>query len=566
MGNEKMKTLKFICRFAVVVLVFGIVSIDQALPQSSVVKQYRKPSESDIEWLLGNPNSQSSNQKANYKIPPCEPAYSPFHTTPPEQTKTPQQQTIAQTSGEITQSTAQEWISSTASKNFFAKVQKKETAIKEIPVSPPKNEKYVINSSSPNNTEPVVKSDTQKLVPKLTPKSPNTQACSYVTEYPTPDHSVVTDSNLPKKQNINNENKNVFSGIGCDNISFDDNFVDNFDNNFDNTCFQIYTDWTDWNVPEMVGDAAWTSGRFVGVTAQDKTALFSVPTALLSRLNLAEHFNAEPQNRFWFDYRRLNNTTSVNVTDFRKNRTADQFTFGFEACLSRCMSVEVRVPVINQFASKQSGFLNNQFDESATELGNLSLIFKSLLSRSNEFTFSGGIGVVFPTAEDWRLPDVLLKNKSYYLVPYLGLQWHPNENLFGHFLVQTDISVSDNQLRFGDFEALNIKESTMVRLGWQLGRWFYRNELGAHSCRLGGFLELDWTLTTDHADTGQIFRDSGNNVFVGSTKNKPKPLNIVIGIPVLFGQLTITNAVILPLTNHDRTFSVGYDFSLSRRF
>ncbi|MDR0705746.1 MAG: hypothetical protein LBF88_12255 [Planctomycetaceae bacterium] len=557
MGNKTMKTWKLLCRFAVVVLIFGIVLINQALPQSSVAKQYRKPSESDIEWLLGTPNAQSLNQKANYNVPPCEPAYSPFHTTPPEQTKTPQQPTSSQTSGEITPIAVQEWISSSSEK-FFSKVPKKETVMNETPVSPPQNEKYVTNSLSPTNTESAVKSDL-KTIPKLTPKSQNTQntqPCSYVTDYSVPDHSVVTDSNLPKKQNNINDN-DIFPCIDCDTISFDYHF----DNNVENTCYRICSDW---NVPEMVGDTSWTSGRFVGVTSQEKTAFFSVPTALLSRLNLAEHFNAETKNRFWFDYRWLNNATSVNVADFRKSRTADQFTFGLETSLSRCLSVEVRVPVINQFASKQSGLLNSQFNESATEMGNLSLIFKYLLSRSREFTFSGGIGVVFPTAKDWRLPNVLLENKSYYLVPYLGLQWHPNENLFGHFLVQTDISVSDNQLRFGN-EKLNIDESTIVRLGWQLGRWFYRNELGSHLCRLGGFLELDWTLTTGRADTGQILHDS-ENVFVGSIKNKPQSFNIVIGIPVLFGQLAMTNAVILPLTNHDRTFSVGYDFSLSRRF
>jgi hypothetical protein len=280
-------------------------------------------------------------------------------------------------------------------------------------------------------------------------------------------------------------------------------------------------------------------------------------------LNLAEHFNAEIKDRIWFDYRHINNGTSINVTDFRKSRAVDQFTFGLETRLTACSSIEVRVPVIDQFASKQSG-LNDRLGRSAAELGNLSLIFKCLLSRSNEFTFSGGIGVVFPTAEDWRLPNVRLENKSYYLVPYLGLQWHPNENLFGHFLIQTDLSVSDNKLRLGN-STLNVDEPTVVRLGWQLGRWFYRNEQGSHSCRLGGFLELDWTLTTDHANNGQIFSDWGY-VSIGSTNNKPKPLNIAIGIPILFGQLAITNAIILPLTSHDRSFSAGYDFSLSRRF
>ncbi|MDR1141356.1 MAG: hypothetical protein LBL62_06670, partial [Planctomycetaceae bacterium] len=269
------------------------------------------------------------------------------------------------------------------------------------------------------------------------------------------------------------------------------------------------------------------------------------------------------KNRIWFDYRRLNNATSINATDFRKSRTVDQFTFGLETSLNRCSSVEVRIPLFNQFASKQFE-IPNRSAGSATELGNLSLIFKHLLARSNELTFSGGLGVVFPTAENWRLSNAMLKNETYYLVPYFSLQWHPNEDFFGHFLVQTDVPVSGNKLRFND-DTLTINESTIVRLGWQLGRWFYRNELGSHSCRLGGFLELDWTITTNHADNGRISDDWGN-VFVRSTINKPQPLHIVMGIPVLFGQLSITNAVILPITDNHRSFSVCYDFSLSRRF
>ncbi|MDR1270349.1 MAG: hypothetical protein LBK82_12575 [Planctomycetaceae bacterium] len=527
---------RFIGRFAVVVLILGIFSVNQVLPQLSEIKQYRKPSESDIEWLLGTPNSQSS-QNVSYNIPPCEPAYSAPFTISPKQTKIPSPPTVSQTSGEILQTTAQEWTSPVEfSDNFFSKVQKKETIS-----SPPKNGNSLTNSRSQNKTESVAKSIVKSEL-KLTPKSQNIQTCSPVTEYPVADNTILTNSNLTEKQSINNE----FSCHRCD-------------NNFNYCC----SNCTDWGVPEMIGDAAWIPGRSVCVTSQEQSAFFSAPTLLLSRLNLAEHFNAEIKNRIWFDYRRINNATSINATDFRKSRTVDQFTFGLETSLNRCSSVEVRIPLFNQFASKQFE-IPNRSAGSATELGNLSLIFKHLLARSNELTFSGGIGVVFPTAENWRLSNAMLKNETYYLVPYFSLQWHPNEDFFGHFLVQTDVPISGNKLRFSD-EMLTINESTIVRLGWQLGRWFYRNELGSHSCRLGGFLELDWTITTNQADNGQISDDWGN-VFIRSTINKPQPLHIVMGIPVLFGQLTITNAVILPITDNHRSFSVCYDFSLSRRF
>ncbi|MDR0337079.1 MAG: hypothetical protein LBI18_08315 [Planctomycetaceae bacterium] len=528
---------RLICHFAAVILIFGVVFVDPVLPQSSGTKQYRKPSESDIEWLLGTSKSQSSNQHLSCNIPPCEPAYSPPLSIAPKQTDSPPQQTVSQISGEIMQVNAQEWNSPAKfSENFFAKVPKNKTTS-----SPSRNGNSVTNFLSENQQKPVAKSE-----PKLTPKSQDIQTCSSVADDSDKNDTILAESDWAKKQNINEQ--------------FLCNSYGNCDNNVD-CCYQICTHE---GVPDMIGDVAWISGRSIDVTTQEQSMFFSVPTLLLNRLNLAEHFNAELKNRIWFDYRRLNNATSFNATDFRASRTVDQFMIGLETCLNRCSSVEVRIPFFHQFASKQFGIPQNQFAGSATELGNLSLSFKYLLARSNELTISGGLGVVFPTAEDWRLSHAMLKNKAYYLVPYLGLQWHPNEDVFGHFLVQTDISVSGNELRLSG-DTLTINESTMVRLGWQLGRWFYRNELGTHSCRLGGLLELDWTIATDHADNGQLSRD-WNNIFIHSTRNKPQSLNIVMGIPALFGQLTITNAVILPITNNHRSFSVGYNFSLSRSF
>ncbi|MDR2441271.1 MAG: hypothetical protein LBE12_18065 [Planctomycetaceae bacterium] len=535
-----MKISGFICRFAVIVLIFGIFGVYQVLPQSLETKQYRKPSESDIEWILGNPKTPSSNQNAGYTIPPCEPVHSVLPTMSPKQTKTPPQQNVSQitsqtdsqTAGEIIQTAAPTRISATEfSENFPSKEQRNETT---APQS--KNGKLITNLLPKSKHQSVTKSK-----PQLIPKFPNTQTSFSVSEYLISDGTIM--ETLPETQDI-----------------FDEIPYYSCDNNFYRFC-------TDWGVPAMVGDNTWISGRSVGVTLpeQKQSVFFSVPTLLLSRLNLAEHFNAEIKKRIWFDYRQLNNATSINATNFRNSRAVNQFTFGFETCLSTCSSIEVRVPFFEQFTSKQLGLPNNQSAGSATELGNLSLIFKYLLLRSNEFTFSGGLGVVFPTAENWRLSNAMLKNKAYYLVPYLGLQWHPSENLFGHFLVQTDISVSENELRFNN-NKVNINESTIVRLSWQLGRWFYRNELGSYSCRLGGFLELDWTITTDHADNRKIADNDEDNVFVSSTANKPKPLNIVMGLPVMFGQLTITNAVILPITNNNRSFSAGYDFSLSRCF
>lgn len=241
----------------------------------------------------------------------------------------------------------------------------------------------------------------------------------------------------------------------------------------------------------------------------------------------------------------------------------DQFTLGLEKRLFSCSSLELRIPFLNHF---DSGAPSDSFDKSSLEIGNISLVFKYLFARTDNWTLAGGIGMMFPTAENWTIPEwnASLKNKAYNLVPYFGVQWHPDHKTFGHFLLQVDIPVSDNELHLADMVD-DVGEQTALRIGLQAGRWFYRNERGAHTCRLGGFLEIDYTTTLDNA-SGDGIHWSVYNLYLPSRKRRAQPLNMVVGVPILFGQLSITNAVIVPLTSNDRQFPVAYNVSVSRRF
>jgi hypothetical protein len=311
----------------------------------------------------------------------------------------------------------------------------------------------------------------------------------------------------------------------------------------------------DFDIPDMIGDAAWLPGYY----AATNDFLFSAPNLVMSRLNVAEHFNAETRNRVWTDYRHWNNAATIDsmtgAVIRNEDRAVDLFTFGVEHRLNMWSSVELRVPVIGQFSTFQSV---DHLGTSEAELGNISTVFKYALLRRHRFTFSGGIGTTIPTAKDWRVPDGrVLKNEAYHLIPFLGVQWHPNDKVFGHFLVQTDIPIEKNI--FGD---ATIDEQKTIRAGIQLGRWFYRNEEGKHSCRLGGIAEVDYQVATDSV-TAEEF--SGGVMF-HSPFRRSQTLSAAVGIPVQFGSLALTNAVILPLTAHQRSASVGYNFSLSRRF
>ena len=310
----------------------------------------------------------------------------------------------------------------------------------------------------------------------------------------------------------------------------------------------------------MIGDTGQIPYRFVAVQTPGSLLLHSQPTSLMSRLNLAEHFNVEAKNRIWFDYRHLSGAVEL-IPQADRSRAVDRFTVGAERKISVASSLEFRLPVFHQISSSQPG------GEAKTEIGNISLTYKMMFFRTADLTFGGGLAVVCPTAEDWRYSDAGLKatydNKAINLIPYLGVLWHPNISTFGQLLVQADIPVSKNTLQQNN-QSLSVREPSLLRAGVQLGRWLYRNEKGRQSCRLGGFLEVNYVAALD--DPADIALSSTGTLFLsGSTKSKTQVLTVGGGIPIQFGKLSMTNAIIAPISN-DRAFSVAYDFSLCRRF
>ena len=311
-----------------------------------------------------------------------------------------------------------------------------------------------------------------------------------------------------------------------------------------------------FDVPDMVGDTGRIPYHLITVSSGASLFVQSQPTFLMSRLNVAEHFNLEAKNRIWLDYRHLSNGIEWDPGSGRSG-AVDCFTVGVEKKISAASSVEFRLPVYNQLSSRQPGGGDD------AELGNISLAYKYMIFRSQDYTFGGGMAVVCPTAENWRYSTSGLtatyKNGAINLVPYLGVLWHPGSSTFGQLLVQADIPVSKNTLQF-DGQSFDVREQSLVRIGLQLGRWFYRNEKGRQSCRLGGFVEFNYAAALDNS-VAQSYTD----VLLGSAKNKPQMMTLGAGIPVQFGKLSIVNAIIAPIGN-DRSFSVAYDFSLNRRF
>jgi len=354
----------------------------------------------------------------------------------------------------------------------------------------------------------------------------------------------------------NHDRSNIDFGFGCGDFDAD---------HFTCACFTCITcgdyrrNKARSSVPDMLGSSAWLTGHHVGTTGTTSTQ-FTLPTMLLSRPNVAERFNADVQSRIWADYRSWNNAVAIDRDGTLENRAVEQFSFGLEKQILQKSSVELRLPVIYQFGSKQRA-------DASVEIGNVSVFLKQALRQGCRWTVSGGIGVSLPTAEGWQSPvaSARLKNNAYYLVPFLGVQWHPNKSTFGHFLVQADLPIVKNELVFGA-EREKVSGQQIIRTGIQLGRWIYRVDHSKRPCRLGVFAEVNYAVATNGSAERRIVNGAGDVIYVNAFTSRRSTLTAAVGVPMVFGKLTCTNALILPISGSDRPFSVGYSFSLSRQF
>jgi hypothetical protein len=270
---------------------------------------------------------------------------------------------------------------------------------------------------------------------------------------------------------------------------------------------------------------------------------------LLSRPNITEHFNASVQSRFWADYRHWNTDfTAYNGTE--TNKGSDHFSFGLEKKMTDIMSLEVRIPLLCGLASVPT---DDNTGDTVAELGNISVFAKTTLRKKKYWELAGGIGVSFPSAKDyWSADGDRLSNNAYSLIPFLGLQWHPNKTTFGHFVVQADVPLDKNKLNGQPFDSPQV-----IRSGVQLGHWMFQSE----QCRLGAFGEVNYAVVTD--DTAGVW---GRYLTVSPLRAGQHTLTGNVGVSTVFNKLTITNAVILPLEHTGQSFSVGYNLSVNRGF
>jgi hypothetical protein len=286
------------------------------------------------------------------------------------------------------------------------------------------------------------------------------------------------------------------------------------------------------------------------------------------RYKLTEHNSPIPQDRVFFNYHHFENALSDAVGN---PANLDRFTFGVEKTFRDGLwSIELRVPFASGLSSDQNG--PTSFGQ---EFGNIALTFKRLLHTSECLTVSAGLGVIFPTADDAAVingtSSLRMKNEAYHLLPFLGIQWMPNDCLWVQFFTLADFDLNGNTTTWviagGNPRVDNYRDQNLLFIDVSVGYWLFHCP---DECRLltglAPIIELHYSTTLQDTDVFSASGQSANDNFVSNPFNRMDVVNLTAGLRAeLFGRSYLTVAGVAPLRKGDEKLfdaEFGVQYSL----
>jgi len=284
-----------------------------------------------------------------------------------------------------------------------------------------------------------------------------------------------------------------------------------------------------------------------------------------TRAKIAENSATLPMDRVIFNYNHFHNA----ISDFNQQSDVDRFTLGFEKTfLSSLFSIDVRLPLI-----ANNDIVTDSFSRNGSELGNLSISLKGLLSSNDDSAFVAGMTIDIPTGQDTsatlnRDIDPLLlvaSNDAVHLAPYLGFLCAPGQGMSHQGFLQVDVPTNGNDLQFSDASTAttttNLLEQSLLYVDYSFSKLMYDSAGNSRkSCRLrrlSGLAELHYTTTLEDSDVVQI-STSFNNFQITSFGNRIDVVNLTLGVhSVLDNGTQLRLGTVSPITDGDDRF---FDF------
>jgi len=347
------------------------------------------------------------------------------------------------------------------------------------------------------------------------------------------------------------------------------------------------------SVPNMFGDLGLATVMIDVKRGASGTAGFAsnvdLPTAGGSRrVKIAENDSPIPVDRVFLNYNHFHNVFQLSeqlaippgLPPTIRQVPIDRYTVGVEKTMAEGQySVELRLP------------FNGTFDEQLQtvgvdggNIGNLALVFKSLLYSDEEAAVGAGLGIDTPTGSDsiGRIGQAQLRfnNQSLHLLPYIGFlvapgdpTWGWNDGVFLSGFAQIDIVTDGSNVNLlppsgaGARSLGKFNEQNLAFLDLGVGYWLFRNPYAERLTGLAVVSELHYTTSLQDSDVlGANL--PGGEITVASRGNRFDVLNGTIGVQMLMFELSsLRVAGVFPLRDEDqRFFDSEVQVQFNRRF
>ena len=245
-----------------------------------------------------------------------------------------------------------------------------------------------------------------------------------------------------------------------------------------------------YRTPDMYGD--FFASAHATLPLRDSIANLDLPPLGGGRrTKICETNRAIPTDRCYFLYDHFHNALEFSRSGLPgeyRSLNVDRFTFGIERAFQNGdWSVEVRLPMTTGI-DLTTPATDPDLQLSGGEMGDLSVILKRLVYRSDDLAIAVGMGVMSPTGADARatLPDlnmqIDLHNDAVHLLPFIGLTSAPADWWFYHTFVQIDAATQGNRITvdrgLADFESGRLNDATLLFVDVGGGAWLF-NDPGA---------------------------------------------------------------------------------------
>lgn len=323
--------------------------------------------------------------------------------------------------------------------------------------------------------------------------------------------------------------------------------------------------------PDLFGDIPTLSiSQVSSGSMSSSNPVVSVPLGGATRRFKNEQSRALPTDRVFAFFNHFHNAQEISGFGGSVTEDINQFTLGAEQTFGDGdWSFEIRLPI-----ATETDF-GNQFNRAQSDgLGNLAVTLKKLLYADDDLATAIGLAVTAPTGDDANVTyfdfNLRIENEAVHLLPYLAMQYAPDDNWFFHAFAQIDVAANGDGIRAVDTFNNQVStgrtvEQTLMFLDVAAGYWWLRTDAPDSSGLTGvaSVLELHYSTALNDSDSTDI-----SVLTVGNRDNRFDVVNLTAGLHTEWNRDTALRlATVVPLrdSGENRLFDFEVQVTIVKR-